>query len=275
LHAADHALRIDDDTHFVTAFVGVLDPVIGSFSYASAGHVPAFVRRADGSVEELTFNDLPLGLRERDSKPPSAIDLFEGDVLVCYTDGLIEASRNFDAGLAHLDEVLRETGIATSTRPAAAIVAAMLPEGANDDVAVLTLKVTPNAARATSIKEWTFHSMDADALHRLRDEFREALRARDYSNVQVEAAELVLGELTGNAIRHAPGPLRIALDSSRDRGVLHVIDDGPGFERAPMLPLDPLSESGRGLFIVAQLTREFSVTRRHPRGSHARVLLAG
>jgi anti-sigma regulatory factor (Ser/Thr protein kinase) len=54
---------------------------------------------------------------------------------------------------------------------------------------------------------------------------------------------------------------------------LHVIDEGPGFERAPMLPRDLLSESGRGLYIVSELTDEFSVARGPNGGSHARAVL--
>ena len=273
LHAADRALRLDEPERFVTAFVGVLDPVIGSMTYASAGHLPPLVRRADGSVIELTFSDLPLGLRERDSAPPHTVELLDGDLLVCYTDGLVESARNFETGLARLNLLLGEREIAAAPHPAAAIAHHMLPEGAHDDVAVLTLQIVPSAERASSIVRWSFPSLDADALHDLRKEFRAVLRVRDYGEVGIEAAELVLGELLGNAIRHAPGPVRVALDAANGTGVLHVIDEGPGFERAPMLPLDPLSESGRGLFIVNQLTREFSVTRRHPSGSHARAIL--
>ena len=47
----------------------------------------------------------------------------------------------------------------------------------------------------------------------------------------------------------------------------------PGFERAPMLPGDLLSESGRGLYIVSELTDEFSVARGPHGGSHARAVL--
>jgi len=266
---------MDDPALFVTAFVGVVDPVVGSMSYASAGHLPPLLRRASGAVEELTFSDLPLGLRESGSLPPRSVDLFEGDTIVFYTDGLVESSRDFDAGFERLHVLLGEHRFAGADRPARVIAEAMLPDGAHDDVAILTLSIVPSALRASSIVRWSFPRLDAEVLHGVRREFRTALRVRDYNDEQLEIAELVLGELLGNAIRHAPGPVRVALDASCGRGVLHVIDEGPGFERAPMLPIDPMSESGRGLFIVAQFTREFHVTRRHPRGSHARAMLLG
>jgi anti-sigma regulatory factor (Ser/Thr protein kinase) len=42
------------------------------------------------------------------------------------------------------------------------------------------------------------------------------------------------------------------------------------------LPADAYSERGRGIYLVSQLAREFSVTPRTGRtGSHARVVLGG
>jgi anti-sigma regulatory factor (Ser/Thr protein kinase) len=107
----------------------------------------------------------------------------------------------------------------------------------------------------------------------MRREFRALLIGYGLSELRLEAAELVFGELAGNVVRHAAGSVEFVLDNTGGDLVLHVIDEGPGFERAPMLPIDVMSESGRGLFIVSELTREFSVTKRHPRGSHARAVL--
>jgi len=39
------------------------------------------------------------------------------------------------------------------------------------------------------------------------------------------------------------------------------------------LPINPLSERGRGLFIVSSMTPEFNVTERPRGGSHARAVL--
>jgi anti-sigma regulatory factor (Ser/Thr protein kinase) len=52
-----------------------------------------------------------------------------------------------------------------------------------------------------------------------------------------------------------------------------VLDRGPGFTLYARLPNDVMSESGRGLFITAMLTRELSVVRRSDGGSHARAVL--
>ena len=50
---------------------------------------------------------------------------------------------------------------------------------------------------------------------------------------------------------------------------LHVIDKGPGFQNVPRLPADPLSERGRGLYLINRASREFTVMPAAGGGSHA------
>jgi anti-sigma regulatory factor (Ser/Thr protein kinase) len=90
----------------------------------------------------------------------------------------------------------------------------------------------------------------------------------------VYAAELVFGELVGNAVRHAPGRVEVTIDWSTSAPVLHVLDRGPGFRHTPVLPDDPYSEYGRGLFLISSLTDDFRVSRRPNGGSHARAVLS-
>jgi anti-sigma regulatory factor (Ser/Thr protein kinase) len=76
------------------------------------------------------------------------------------------------------------------------------------------------------------------------------------------AVELILGELVGNVLQHAPGPLDIRI-TWLDRGArLEVIDHGPGYELEPTLPHDAFEESHRGLFLVAAFGADLRVERR-------------
>ncbi len=272
LNSADRALRMDDPDRFVTAFVGVIDPIASTMVYASAGHPAPYVRRSDGSLDELVFVDLPLGLRDRVSIRACSVSVGDGDLLVFYTDGLIESLRDLEGGMQLLRATLADTQIDAVEHPAAFIRERMLRDGARDDVAILTLRMHRDQ-RVGNMRRWTFASLDAEGLSRVRREFRALLIGYGLSELHLETAELVLGELAGNVVRHAAGSVEFVLDNTGGDLVLHVIDEGPGFERAPMLPIDVMSESGRGLFIVSELTREFSVTKRHPRGSHARAVL--
>ncbi|HTU71747.1 MAG TPA: SpoIIE family protein phosphatase [Candidatus Baltobacteraceae bacterium] len=272
LNSADRALRMDDPDRFVTAFVGVIDPIASTMTYASAGHLPPYIRRRDGTLDELVFVDLPLGLRERFSIETCSVSVGDGDLLVFYTDGLVESSHNLEEGVRILRAALSDPQIDRAAHPAAFIRDSVLLDGARDDVAILTLRVHGDA-RLGNLRRWSFAALEPVGLARIRHELRAALIEYGVSELHLETAEVVLGELTGNVVRHAPGAVEIVLDHTAGKLVLHVIDEGPGFERAPMLPVDVMSESGRGLFIVSRLTGEFSITKRHPRGSHARAVL--
>ena len=77
---------------FMSVFYALLDPATGQLEYVSAGHPFPFLRRADGRVEELGEGGLPLGIREPLPYRPGRTTLAPGDLLVLYTDGLVEAT---------------------------------------------------------------------------------------------------------------------------------------------------------------------------------------
>ena len=75
---------------FLTLFYGRLEVDTGELRWACAGHPFPIVRRAAGRLEELGDGALPLGLRETASPSLGAVHLAPGDLLVAYTDGLVE-----------------------------------------------------------------------------------------------------------------------------------------------------------------------------------------
>jgi anti-sigma regulatory factor (Ser/Thr protein kinase) len=121
----------------------------------------------------------------------------------------------------------------------------------------------------------SFDSSDALAARKARRAFMTSLSAQQFSENDIANAELVFGELCGNVARYAPGLINVVVDSSGVQTVLHVLDRGGGFRHISRLPADPLSEMGRGLFIIASMTAEFTVSPRSGGGSHARAVLVG
>jgi anti-sigma regulatory factor (Ser/Thr protein kinase) len=119
---------------------------------------------------------------------------------------------------------------------------------------------------------WRFDAADPRSVGNARRLLLAYLRTRGRPDADYEAAELVVGELLGNAVRHAPGTVVVEIEWRRKVPVLHVLDRGPGYELAADLP-SASSESGRGLFLVSELAREFTVTPRCGRGTHARAVL--
>jgi serine phosphatase RsbU (regulator of sigma subunit) len=111
----------------------------------SCGHVGPAVVRADGRVEILEGNGLPLGLFADTQPGRLELELREGDVLFFYTDGVTEAR---GADLSFFDDRLSDALAAVAGRSATEIVRAVqelvtsFSSGElKDDVTILAVRV--------------------------------------------------------------------------------------------------------------------------------------
>jgi anti-sigma regulatory factor (Ser/Thr protein kinase) len=167
--------------------------------------------------------------------------------------------------------------------PAQTIRDAVLFDGSADDVAVFTITIADalgeplrspadSTLRTDWSMHWAFDARHARVARDVRELFIAYLRAKGSGDADYAAAELVFGELIGNVARHAPGLVEVEVEWRGNAPVLHVLDRGPGYERNETLPPSE-SETGRGLFLISKLTREFTVTRLPGYGSHARAVL--
>jgi sigma-B regulation protein RsbU (phosphoserine phosphatase) len=92
--------RILADTsadQFLSAFYGVVDPRTGTLTYCNAGHCPPYVLgRGNGNTpRSLPRTGMLLGVEPEEKWSRASIQLAPGDVLVLYTDGILDAE---DAG---------------------------------------------------------------------------------------------------------------------------------------------------------------------------------
>lgn len=271
LDAADRVLRSQVPDRFVTAWVGVLDPVWATLACAGAGHPAPLCRTARAEIVRLPAEGLPLGLRERGADITSHLDLDQDETLLLYTDGLIEAGRDVIAGERALVDALREAD--ADNAPAQAIHEGVLRgAGASDDVALLVVafrRSLLDIGGDYGAPRWTFDVADSEAAAAARAAIVDALERRGIAEVDRTFSELVFAELIGNVKRYAPGAIEVALDLSDEYAVLHVVDTGAGFQHNARLPTDALAENGRGLFIVSTIAEEFTVTRGPTGGAHA------
>ena len=77
---------------FVTLLYAVCDAATGKFSYASGGHEPPLLVRADGGCTFLPLTDgLALGVMEDFEYSASRARLEPGDTMLLYTDGVTDA----------------------------------------------------------------------------------------------------------------------------------------------------------------------------------------
>lgn len=76
---------------FVTLFYGELNILSHSFQFGNAGHNRPLLYRDQGHIEQLDTGGLVLGFLEDQSYPEGHISFHPGDVLIIYSDGIVEA----------------------------------------------------------------------------------------------------------------------------------------------------------------------------------------
>jgi len=107
-YACAHSLG---GSRFTTAFFAEFDPETRALSYIRAGHNVPLIRRASGHLEFLDSGDLPLGIHAETRFNCAATTLGPSDLLVVFTDGLIEAVNDAgqEFGEARVFEVVKSS----------------------------------------------------------------------------------------------------------------------------------------------------------------------
>jgi serine phosphatase RsbU (regulator of sigma subunit) len=110
--------RTTDRRTYVTLLCAVLDREAGTLTLATAGHPPLLVYRAGtGSFEEMGRGAPPLGTFLQARYEEERRPLAPGDLLVFYTDGLIEARNDGrEYGQERLQRTLARAANARSAR---------------------------------------------------------------------------------------------------------------------------------------------------------------
>ncbi|MCH9652142.1 MAG: serine/threonine-protein phosphatase [Deltaproteobacteria bacterium] len=139
-----------DRRAFMTLFFSVYDPSTGVLEWVCAGHPFPWLRRPNGSLEELGKGGLPLGLKADLEVESSTVTLGAGDLLLLYTDGLAEAvdEKSGEAfGFDQVGALLAEGGSPqeVAQRVLAALDRHLGEEAAHDDVSLAVLSPTGTA----------------------------------------------------------------------------------------------------------------------------------
>lgn len=154
---------------FATALVSTFFATNGHLSLCNAGHPPPLIyRSASGdwafvestTTDEAVYRDLPLGIFAKVGYGQGEFDLAAGDMLLCYTDSLIEARRHDgellgQAGLLRIIRQIKTTDSAQVVPRLLEAIASECPEGSTaDDMTVLLFRATGHGRQISRRDRW-------------------------------------------------------------------------------------------------------------------------
>jgi serine phosphatase RsbU (regulator of sigma subunit) len=143
---AELAIRsnLEQFESFVTLFHAHLNVQTRTLTYVDCGHGYVFLRRSDGTVEELIPRGLPLGVMAKEQYQEGMLTFGPGDALVLYSDGLLDARPELELNNRILGDHLYG---ATSAREMLDILLALpaLNGPPSDDLTVLVI-ISSNAS---------------------------------------------------------------------------------------------------------------------------------
>ena len=141
LRALDRLFEQYDFRQLVTLVYVVADPARDELVVASAGHPPPVVRRRDGSVEVIAGEPGLLLGAGGEERTTVTVPFFAGDLLLCYTDGLVERrDEDIEAGVERLADTCAESPHADLFTWLADVVVSVRDVRRDDDVAVVALR---------------------------------------------------------------------------------------------------------------------------------------
>lgn len=101
------------ERRLMTFFYSILDTQTGLLRFANAGHLHPYLFRAkEKQVQQLEVSSYPLGVKANSNYPEQQIQLSDGDLLLFYSDGIIEAMnpQGEEFGFERMEEAIARHG---------------------------------------------------------------------------------------------------------------------------------------------------------------------
>lgn len=244
---------------YATCVLGIVDPTTRRFQWSAAGHPPPLLLRGGEARFLEGGGGSLLGLSAGAHTGGAEATLEEGDVLVLYTDGLIERrGESISDGLARLARAAERLPVTSTKELCEGLLEALLPSGVarDDDVAILVARL---AAPAEERHELLL-AHGSHAVGEARRFVRERLEAAGWRS-EAEVGELLVSEIATNAVRYGTPPYLVTVEFSGDCVEVAVADEDVALPR-PVAGGDGLAESGRGLRLVAELASDWGTRSR-------------
>ena len=249
-----------------TVCVMLVDPEAGELTYVTCGHPAPLIVDPSGTTRFLPLTGhRPLGAGA--SATPLTTTLAIGEVLVLYSDGLVERpGRTWESGLAMLATVVGDAVLhrglpvdrpdSVPERVCAHAIDLMTRPNHLDDVTMLAVQ-----RRARPVAPWyAQYPARPDQLEVIRSDLRAWLRALLVTGEDETALTLAVSEVAANSIEHgfrsgAAGTVRVQANLTTRGDALIVVADDGGWRT----PVTKAGTRGRGLAMVAEAMDDFGI----------------
>ena len=216
------------DAPFATLAFLTVDPETHEAELLSAGHLPPLLVRRGRPPSFLEgARGLPLGVDPETRYDTCKMTLEPGDVVVLYTDGLVERrDRSLDDGFSLLLEAAAEP-VDDPDELVDWLLEQLIGDNVRgDDIAVLAVAFDRAPLGTFAVRL----PADRDALVELRDSFARWLERAAISEADRRDLVLATWEASANAIEHAQAPTSAFVDVeaslSGDRVRVEISDSG-------------------------------------------------
>lgn len=267
--------------HYLTAFLGIIDPSTNTMTYSRGGHTaPILFRHRTGEVIELEGSSMFIGhpaLKDNATYFEDSINLYWHDKLVLYTDGLTEAT-DPDENMYGVERLAEKTKSAGHLNPRL-FVQRVISDNEDfrkgteleDDLTLLCIRI----GCSQSIIEKSGFTIDDSPgvlvlsnIEEIEPNTSVILRELDKSGLPAKmffSVHMCIHEMLDNAIRHgnksdSKKKVFLLYKVTMDKFIASVVDQGKGFNTSklpnPHLPENKIKDHGRGLFLINQYMDE-------------------
>ncbi|MFA5478407.1 MAG: SpoIIE family protein phosphatase [Candidatus Muiribacteriota bacterium] len=264
LEKINYELLTEIEGHrFVTMAFGFYNWETRKLEIAKAGHNPPLIFKKSGEIISINPQGLFLGMFRDCIIRQEEYNLDVGDVLVLYTDGVIDAedSKGVNFGLKKMEKIIRDN-IEKSPEEIKDKLIKKLEnfykgQKQNDDISIIICKAIDYFERKFII------SSNKSQIPRLHWYIQNLLKMKGYENEDLKfKIRLIIDEILSNAIEHGN-----KYNDNRNIAIYHkitsknltikIIDEGKGFnwqeKISKQCDINIKSERGRGIIIVKEL----------------------
>ncbi len=252
---------------FIPLFFGILNPETMLFRYTNAGHEPALLF-TKGKFHSLDTAGFPVGALEDTPYEEKKIHLHHGDILLMFTDGLIEGKSETGKpfGIKHVKQLIKQHAGEKASHIAETIYTAarsFSPTGQHDDITIVGLKIDDHSLEHISdvpvrVKELRTTSAKKN-VKMVRREVETIAKDMGFGHSDIFNLQLAINEAHANVIDHAyhgreDGQIIFRFDIFEDRLEVSIKDFGPGLDQRSIkgeeIHLEELEGSGLGVLLI-------------------------